>query len=463
MKVMSRALVSRLLVASALLGAAAAAAVWTVKLRLPAPGRLVQGLLLHQGGRACAAPSSPEALKHQLQAPLDRTLELRLEGKPLFSASPRQLGAQGNSDEVATAARAIARTGSWWQRFDEATQAREGHVSLAAPWVLPVDPLAKRLLPIKDRYDRAPRSARWDFAKQAATPHRDGRSLDVYGTAQAYQRAVHAGASSMEVVVTRRAPRATQALVATLDRSTVVSDYTTRFGFVGNQVGRAQNVARAAAGIDGLVMMPGEVMSFNSLVGPRSTDNGFAHAGEIYKGEMRMGVGGGTCQVASTFHAAAYMGGLDVVQRSPHSRPSGYIGVGLDATVAYPHVDLRMRNPFDFPILVRASAKKGVMRVVLYGKARPATVDFSASTVGIKRYKRKVRVAHWLAEGKVFRKQKGRRGITIEKVRRIHHSDGSTRVETTTDVYPPTNEVYYVAPGTDTDTALPPLPADASG
>jgi vancomycin resistance protein YoaR len=202
-------------------------------------------------------------------------------------------------------------------------------------------------------------------------------------------------------------------------------------------------------------------VSFNRAVGPRSIENGFAHAGEIYKGEMRRGVGGGTCQVASTFHAAAYLGGLDVVERSPHSRPSGYIRIGLDATVAFPHVDLKMRNPFVFPVLLRAFIKdRGTLVIELIGRSQPVSVAFDAATVGVKTYKRKVRVSPWLEEGRIIRKQAGRKGVTIQKIRTLRFTDGTEKLEETHDHYPPTTEIYYVPPGTD-ESELPPMPQDS--
>jgi len=45
----------------------------------------------------------------------------------------------------------------------------------------------------------------------------------------------------------------------------------------------------------------------------------------IYDGEMVDGIGGGVCQVASTLHAAALLGGLNIVRHAPHSRPQGDI------------------------------------------------------------------------------------------------------------------------------------------
>jgi vancomycin resistance protein YoaR len=191
-------------------------------------------------------------------------------------------------------------------------------------------------------------------------------------------------------------------------------------------------------------------------------ENGFAEAPEIYKGELRPGIGGGTCQVSGTLHAAAYLGGIDVVERANHSRPSGYIRMGLDATVVFPTVDLKLRNPYDFPIVIHAAIDKGTLAFELHGRRRPATVSFDTATVGTADYKRKVEELATLPEGKVVLKQHGIRGYSVKKTRTIHLADGSEKVEVTTDTYPPTFEIYQVPPGTDVETALPPLPPPTS-
>jgi vancomycin resistance protein YoaR len=248
-------------------------------------------------------------------------------------------------------------------------------------------------------------------------------------------------------------------VVAAIDVSKVVSRFETRFGYVGDQVGRAQNVRHAAEQMDGVVLMPGEVVSFNANVGARSLENGFAVAPEIFKGELRPGVGGGTCQVAGTLHAAAYLGGLDIVERSSHSRPSGYIRMGLDATVVYPTVDLKLKNPYEFPIVLHAVVGQGTLAFELEGARRPATVTFDTETLGTADYKRRIEESAALPEGKVVLKQHGIRGYSIKKTRTIHLvAEGRERVEVTTDTYPPTFEIYQVAPGTDVEAALPPLP-----
>ncbi len=129
--------------------------------------------------------------------------------------------------------------------------------------------------------------------------------------------------------------------------------------------------------------------------------------------------------------------------------------------MAYPTIDLKMRNPFPFPVAVRAVAHKGTLVVSLHGKQRPARVSLATATVGVKPYKRKIRQAPWLTEGRIVRKQAGRRGVTIRKVRHIKYSDGKELDEKTIDTYPPTTEIYLVPPGTDPD-ELPQMPEDAA-
>jgi hypothetical protein len=148
------------------------------------------------------------------------------------------------------------------------------------------------------------------------------------------------------------------------------------------------------------------------------------------------------------------------VERANHSRPSGYIRMGLDATVVYPTVDLKLRNPHPFPLVAHASLERGTLTFELRGREQPVTVELATATLGVSPFKRKVEEAPWLAEGKFKLKQKGIRGYSIRKTRTIALPSGDRRVEVTTDVYPPTFEIYLVPPGSDVDALLPPLAPD---
>jgi hypothetical protein len=118
-----------------------------------------------------------------------------------------------------------------------------------------------------------------------------------------------------------------------------LGNYSTLYAYQGPHAPRAHNIERIARLFDfaaASFIGPGDLWSFNVVVGPRTEDNGFVFAPTIFLGEVMDDVGGGTCQVSSTIFAAALRAGLDVIERTPHSRPSKYIDKGLDATVSYP-------------------------------------------------------------------------------------------------------------------------------
>ena len=252
-------------------------------------------------------------------------------------------------------------------------------------------------------------------------------------------------------------PRVTRASLARIDISTVVASFETYFSRMGDQGPRARNIEVAASHVDGLVIDPGQSVSFNEIVGPRSEENGFRHAFEILKGEMVEGTGGGTCQVASTLHAIAFFGGLEILQRLPHSRPSGYIPAGLDATVVYPVVDLKLRNPYAFPVVVHATVKGNKIKMELLGADKPVAVTFGKEVLSTTPFGRKV--VEDPAVTKPKRKQKGINGMELYRSRVIAYQDGHKKVEGGRDVYPPTTEIWHVPPGFDEST-LPPLGED---
>ena len=138
---------------------------------------------------------------------------------------------------------------------------------------------------------------------------------------------------------------------------------------------RTYNLRLAASKLDGNVLLPGEIFDFNEVVGPRDEANGYKVAPVIAEGELVDGIGGGTCQISGTLHGAAFFAGLDIVERYPHTRPSAYIKMGLDATVVYPTINFRVKNDFDFPVVLHETVKNGVVRAEILGPAAHAHGD----------------------------------------------------------------------------------------
>ncbi len=430
---------------------------------LPENGGAPAGFTV-DGERADGRISAQALLEAASIKRLARQVNVVHAGRTVLTGTLAELGASVAPAHASAVVAGLGHQATVWRRIALALRARDGELHTSLVTTLPVEELAARLAPLKERLDTRPNAARWNFTSDRAVPEEDGVLVDLYGTAEAILGAAESATTTpatVSLALRRTPPTITADAVGRIDRSAEVGRYETRFATTGGQRSRAQNVARAAEGIDGVVVMPREPFSFNEHVGPRSAENGFSQAGEIYKGEMRLGIGGGTCQVASTLHAAALFGGFEVIMRSPHSRPSAYIPIGLDATVVYPDVDLRLRNPFEFPVIVRAVAHEGTLTIQLLGRQKMANVELQTATVGETPFKRKLNALRYLAFGRVVRKQAGRKGVVVEKLRTVRFLDGRTVIEKLRDTYPPTTEIYLLGPGA-TEADLPPLEGDAT-
>jgi vancomycin resistance protein YoaR len=442
-------------------GAWAAAARWWPLALSRDPSRALPGLRI-DGVPVAGGQSVAGLVQQRAEALEGRRVRLVMnEGgapRPVVEATLGELGVHVDVAGVTSRALRIGRTGDALSRAALADRARRGEVDVALEPRFDARAVVMRLAPLKEDLDVGGTPARLDLDHHTVVPEIDGRSLDVDATADLVARAaLDPDATEIELPFADVAPHVTRASLAHVDVTHVMASFKTYFSRHGDQGPRALNIEVAASHIDGLVIEPGQLVSFNEVVGERSEDNGFKKAFEIFKGEYTEGVGGGTCQVASTFHAIAFFGGLEIVQRLPHSRPSVYIPAGLDATVVYPTVDLKVRNPFPFPVVVHATVGANVITMELLGADKPVDVMFDKTVLSTTPYDRKVEEDPKVSQPK--RKQKGIDGMELLRSRVIAWHNGPRKVERSHEIYPPTKEVWQVPPGFDEST-LPPLGED---
>ena len=417
------------------------------------PGLAIDGERVADGADAAAVRALVDAHAARLGSRKVRFVLPGAEGA-VHESTLAELGLRVDADETTLAATRAGKSGDPWTRAEAARDARAGKIDV--PLFASVDrgvamPIVEKL---KDAHDREPVSARLDLDKHETVPEKEGRYIDADATIARLEAAVRerAGADeplTIELPVATFAPRISSAFLKSLDIKTVLAEYDTYFGRGGDQKLRGKNIDTASQKLDGLVISPGEMVSFNTVVGERSEANGFYKSWEIFKGEMKEGMGGGTCQVASTFHAAVFFAGFDVLERLPHSRPSAYIPMGLDSTVVYPGVDLKVRNPHPFPVVVHAKTEGSKLHVEILGKERPVEVGFGREVLETLPFKRKVVEDPALSGKRVVVKQHGIKGYKVKRTRILKYADGHRRVEDATDFYPPTTEIYEVPVGFD--------------
>ena len=125
--------------------------------------------------------------------------------------------------------------------------------------------------------------------------------------------------------------------------------------------GRKHNVKLALSKFNGMIVQPNESVSFNEIVGPHTSENGFKTATIIYNGEFTDGIGGGICQASTTLYNALLLSGVQIDEVHRHTLPVKYVPLALDAMVAEYTSDLKFTNTSEYPIYIKTySDSKGV-------------------------------------------------------------------------------------------------------
>ncbi|MCP4130060.1 MAG: VanW family protein [bacterium] len=130
------------------------------------------------------------------------------------------------------------------------------------------------------------------------------------------------------------------------------------------------NISLAARRINGTVILPGTVFSFNETVGEGTAKNGYVNGLVLYRGETRMEPGGGLCQASSTVYNALLMAGVRIVERHRHFQPVTYVPLGLDATIKYGKKDLRMKNPHKQRLIISSTMNDKSLIIVIRGERK---------------------------------------------------------------------------------------------
>jgi vancomycin resistance protein YoaR len=148
---------------------------------------------------------------------------------------------------------------------------------------------------------------------------------------------------------------------------------------------RAFNVKQAAQRLNGIVIAPNELFSFNAALGEVSAETGYRESYSIIGEYTVRDTGGGVCQVATTLFRAVFLGGYTIEDRSAHAyRIRRYeqenMPLGLDATVYDPSTDFRFRNDGPSYLLIQTAIDevKGTLAFYLYGTKPDWTVTWSS-------------------------------------------------------------------------------------
>ena len=146
---------------------------------------------------------------------------------------------------------------------------------------------------------------------------------------------------------------------------------------------RLNNLRLACKALDGQILKPGEVLSFNDCLGKPTEEAGYKTAPSYTGLKTTNTLGGGISQVASTLYCASLYADLETVERQAHSLVMAYIDIGMDAAVSWNGANLKLKNNGNFPIKLQAQAEEGYVTVQILGtEERDYYVEMSGSVDG---------------------------------------------------------------------------------
>ncbi|PIR42893.1 hypothetical protein CO058_00880 [candidate division WWE3 bacterium CG_4_9_14_0_2_um_filter_35_11] len=233
--------------------------------------------------------------------------------------------------------------------------------------------------------DRGPRvqvlTVKEERALEFVAPQ-NGQKLKIEETVDAIKSAINTKTSKIGLVVEVTKPPENENSFGVKEIVGIGSSK-----FKGSITGRIKNIELAASRVNGVLVAPGEIFSFNDAVGEISSKTGYSTAYIISQGRTVLGDGGGVCQVSTTLFRAALDAGLPIVERNAHSYRVSYYeqdsAPGIDATIYSPSVDLRFKNDTPGYILITSefSSKDSSLSFSIYGTKDGRVVDMTTPVV----------------------------------------------------------------------------------
>ncbi len=300
-------------------------------------------------------------------------------GTATISAKELNLGYDENL--LATQAISLGRSSDILSNASLILQAYVNGINLPASYHYSENKLTAFLSPIIKKLQVDPVNGLFTFQNGRVTafkPSQDGQTIDMNGLKNEIS-------SKFLTVMTARKPQiiAIQVPIKIL-KPKVTTGKANNLGikellgqgtslFQDSIVNRIYNITLASTRLNGILVAPNEVFSFNQALGDVSAFTGYQQAYIIQNGRTVLGDGGGVCQVSTTLFRAILNAGLPVVERHAHAYRVGYYEEdsppGLDATVYSPSVDLKFKNDTGNYILIQSSIDPSIERLTfsLYG------------------------------------------------------------------------------------------------
>lgn len=221
----------------------------------------------------------------------------------------------------------------------------------------------------------------------------DGVKLNAPKLADAVEQAFFNRSGSVTAPVDVTSPEIDSKNLNALGITTLLGSGQSNYS--GSSDGRSTNVAVGAGLLNGTLVPPLGVFSFNNAIGVIDEEKGFVEAQVIDGEKIGKDIGGGICQVSTTVFRAAFLAGLPITEWWPHRFRIGFYELdgwepGLDASILQPTddpatwADFKFENPSDSWMLVESWTDGVNVWVNIYGEDLGYDVEVTGPTWGEK-------------------------------------------------------------------------------
>jgi vancomycin resistance protein YoaR len=361
--------------------------------------------------------------------------------------SPEKIDFTVDVKQSVTNSLAYGRNSGFFQRWNDRLAVREHKQYLPVHISFNTTKLEQVLTELAPVTDRQPRDAALLVLVKskniALIPAIEGRKLDIQKSVKdAFAQPQMQLASVIDLKFNIQTPKLTDATFAGIN--TMLAQYSTHFKPW--DYDRNANLQLATQRIHGTVLKPGEIFSYNNIVGNRTQQQGFRMAPVILDGKLVPDWGGGVCQVSSTLYNSALLANLEIVDRNNHGRAIGYVPLGFDATVVDNQIDFKFKNNLSRPIMLHATITDNELFFAVLGDVRDTPPPIELDYV-VHRVIEPVEVKQpdpTLEVGKEVVDESPQRGFRVSTYR-IRKVDGKEeRQLLATDDYDPVNKIIKI-------------------
>lgn len=310
---------------------------------------------------------------------------------------------------------------------------------------------------IAQKVDRPAQNARFQLVNGHVSVLRDskaGRTVDQAKAMDVIQSAARSGNRTVSLPVSSAAPVVTADAASEIAGLQLIAENST--SYVGSIPPRRHNVELATSMLNGVVLPPGAIFSFNSELGPTTLARGYQVGfGIVAQGDTVKtvpSIGGGICQVATTLFQPVFWTGYEIEERYAHAyyiahyRSHGY--PGLDTTVDEgAGLDFRFKNDTSGDLLIQSRTDGSNVYFSLYGVQPTWKVNVDKPVISnLVKTDPKLQIQYdpTMLKGQEIYTEAAEDGFDVLIRRTVTDSNGHSRVLDLRSTYEPSHNVMLV-------------------